>query len=304
MIKLNTLLNRLNKVFFKKKSTVVHEDGVNYIHHQPLRGNIGDYLCSPRHYFSFQGAIPGLSIVGGGVFQDFGYKKLKEANLQLNKSVLWGAGRSIRNKTDVREKTSSLGYRLWGLRDIDLISSPNTFLPCCSCLHPMLDAPLSSTNDVLVFINKDKKVTTKDGIDKIAMLSKKNNWTLLLNNCSENEVAESLATHSTIITNSFHGAYWSLLMGKEIVLMGYSSKFESVLRGFDLKVDRFIPINRGCTHSLLDAIESLDIQKHRIRLSDSHDYLHRFRQLNITFAQSLVENKLASGFKRKRVGDK
>jgi len=48
-----------------------------------------------------------------------------------------------------------------------------------------------------------------------------------LNNKSNklSEAIEFLASGETIITNSFHGTYWGLLLGRKVVCIPFSSKF-------------------------------------------------------------------------------
>ena len=45
-----------------------------------------------------------------------------------------------------------------------------------------------------------------------------------------------------IITNSYHAAYWGLLSGHNVTLLGYSSKFTSLLKIFNLDDNLLIKI--------------------------------------------------------------
>lgn len=286
------------KFLRKKKPLSIVENGVTFIHHNPSRGNIGDYLCSPRHYFKFTDPISNLCIIGGGVFIDFGYKRLKLTGLKPKNSILWASGISIRPEKTIPNKIKSLDYRLWGIRDIDMLYDTNSFLPCSSCLLPMLDNNVSS-NRTLLFINADPKVTSDTHIAEIKELSKKNTWTLLFNNCSESELIENFNTHSNIITNSYHGAYWGLLSGKQVVSIGYSSKFTSLAKIFNIDPDRVKSTKRGSGEHLISILKKLKLKKDSISLKDNKNILADFRQKNLDFAEKMIDEKLISGYKLK-----
>src|SRR5690606_19836691 len=98
----------------------------------PRRGNIGDYLCSPRHYFSFQQPVEDLHVVGGGVFVGFAIESLKKRKIPFDKSVLWGVGQSLRELSAAAGQVSELPFKEWGIRDKDWVAAEH-FLPCVSC---------------------------------------------------------------------------------------------------------------------------------------------------------------------------
>lgn len=94
--------NVLARISGRKVANYFEENGIRFFHHNPPRGNIGDYLCSPRHYFEFDPAISGLNIIGGGVYVDMGVRFIKKHGLDPAHTILWGVGESIRDITRAR----------------------------------------------------------------------------------------------------------------------------------------------------------------------------------------------------------
>ena len=294
------VFKKLKKILFgiKKKDIYPKEDGITFMHHQPLIFNIGDYLCSPRHYFKFTNPIEDLVIVGGGVFAGFAKKRLKKNDLKIHKSILWAIGESQKDEFDQQKKITNLPFLHWGLRDLDRVTDEH-FLPCVSCLHPMLDIDISGSGTVL-FLNADVDVTSNDNRKNYTALAEERGWNIVFNNCSEKEMEQILSGHKHIITNSYHGAYWGLLTGHNVTLFGYSSKFSSLLRGFGLNDTQLIRIERGSGKALLDAIKMVNDDSKSIKLNNHKKVLNDFRKKNIAFANDLVKKGIISGFTFKK----
>lgn len=266
---------------------------VLFIHHQPARGNVGDELCSPKHYFHLATERPVLAIVGGGVFMDFGVKQLRQANLSPQEAVLWGSGLSFRDPAASPAKISSLPHLRWGLRDLDQVVDEKHFLPCVSCLHPMLDIP-AAADGTLLFLNIDDRVTSQEARAAISALAEARNWRLLFNDCTPEEIADGLASSRHLVTNSFHGAYWGLLSGHAITLMGYSSKFYSLFHALGLPTSAILRFDRGDAESLLAGIESVHDETQAVRLIDAPAKLAAFRARNMIFAEELLSAGILS----------
>ena len=64
-----------------------------------------------------------------------------------------GVGRSLKRGSDSLERIATLPHLAWGLRDIDGVADPERFLPCVSCLHPMLDAG-AGQDGTLLFVKR------------------------------------------------------------------------------------------------------------------------------------------------------
>nr|WP_320051399.1 hypothetical protein [uncultured Desulfuromonas sp.] len=293
------LIKTLKKKWGNKSNAAFpQENGVTYIHHAPSRGNIGDFLCSPRHYFTFHTPLQGLHIVGGGVFVGLAVDKLMRHNIPCDNAILWGAGQSLRSPEPLGEPVADLPYLDWAIRDRASVLSDERFVPCCSCLHAMLDvAPQSDRT--LLFLNADPKVTAEDNMRWTQNFAQKNGWDLLFNNCSEQTFTAALHNSQRIITNSYHGSYWGLLSGRKVTVLGYSSKFIHLLNNVDLPADRMIKIDRGDSDSLQRQLASIT-DGDGLVLDHAAAILADCRQRNLAFADQLVAQHIFSEYTLKQ----
>jgi hypothetical protein len=144
---------------------------------------------------------------------------IKSLKTGLNKRFVWGAGHNVRiNKF---KEGKQLEYPNF-LRDYDLVGIRDwgqgyNWVPCASCMHPAFDEEYEIVNDVIWF--EHKKQLIKDfGTDPIPRLVN-----------SGNNIAQTIAllgSAKTIVTNSYHGAYWGTLLGRKVVLVEpWSTKF-------------------------------------------------------------------------------
>lgn len=253
---------------------------VRFIHQKPKFGNIGDDLCSPKHYFNFK-AKTLVNIFGGGVEDSFYLQKIQQLDLDLKQCILWGVGQSIKNPPQPHF-IEKLPFKYWGLRDIDSVEK--NFLPCVSCLHPMLDLPQQDSK-TLIFLNFDKKVTDQRMFQTIK--EKYHQYSVIYNNCDNESFIHKFQQSSHIITNSFHGTYWGLLAGKSVTLIGYSSKFYSLYKMFNLDETKIISVQRCDGEGLLNAIELATQNNHWQQLNDSETIKDKFRKINLQFADQL-----------------
>lgn len=263
-------------------------ENVRFIHHKPRHGNIGDNLCSPKHYIDCK-AKDIVNIIGGGVFNDLAYQKVDMYNLIPERTVLWGIGQSVAGEKSPRTIEDTI-YPYWGLRDIDSVSKAH-FLPCISCLHPMLDVDINDSK-TLLFLNFDKHITSHKLLDYLFELSYKNNFILLYNNCSEFEFKKALTQCDKIITNSFHGAYWGLLSGRKVSLLGYSSKFYSLYKMFDLDIQFIFRIQHGDATALLQGIENAVINSKFVHLEKYKEKRKEFISYHLNFIDNLQKSGL------------
>ena len=202
--------------------------------HRKTKNNIGDYWCNPSRYFDFEQIQSGellynkfpienqaIVIGGGGLI----HKKFSQhIQLLLDKnprvSALWGIGHNFSKKFE--RKSSNPYYPNWlnrvtlvGIRDwID--GYHDTYLPCASCLHPAFDKTYETKHDVVFFTHafKSKYQYTPGDI-----------W--MKNNEKDfDKVIGFLGSANTVVTDSYHGAYWAQLLGKDVRVLSWSVKFD------------------------------------------------------------------------------
>lgn len=292
---MNYFHNVWQKYVLRKKFNAFGAAGIRFFHHSPARGNIGDYLCSPRHYFELVPLNPPLNIIGGGVYVDMGVKFAEKYGISKERTILWGVGESIRDKKK-SGKLKDLPFLEWGCRDRDRVQDDERFLPCCSCLHTMLDSQVSS-DGVLLFLNADPKVSGSSDKADIQDLSRRRGWDLLYNNCAESEFVKALNGARYIVTNSYHGAYWGLLSGRIVTLIGYSSKFYSLLSCFGLSSDCVLKYDRGDDRQLFELLNDVDALSSGVGLDNADSIRSLYRSINVAFLDNLVKRNIVESYR-------
>lgn len=170
-------------------------------------------------------------IVGGGglLFNTFlgSFKAMENLKSIFNGHwIIWGVGQQIysaggkngqtllENLEQDKNKFDYLSY----LKYFDLIGIRDTgfnydWLPCASCMHPAFDRKREIKHDVVVFSHRKYQV-------KIGNLPRMTHDTQNLE-----QVLDFLGSGETIITSSYHGAYWGALLGRKVIAFPFSTKF-------------------------------------------------------------------------------
>lgn len=260
-------------------------------------GNLGDLLCSPKHYFELVPCSE-ICVVGGGVqtqiiraSQDVSAFNTKEP------IVLWGGGLS--GTASNLTRINNLGLTAWGIRDRRMVANDRYFLPCVSCMHSMIDLASNSkvSGKSLIYLNADPRVVSLKSLLKIYILARKKNFSFATNRISERGFVDKWLQVSVVITNSYHGAYWSLLAGKSVVLIGYSSKFVSLFDNFELD-NSIVLVKKGDQRSLLKAVQEA-ITAPSVSLPGADRILEEYRSLQRRFAEELIAKGLICSWKEK-----
>jgi hypothetical protein len=196
--------------------------------------NIGDLLSSPLHYFDFPGyqsasedirninqdniSNTHLIVGGGGLLYKRFLPQFETINASKNKAkfILWGAGYqqyTCRPEVLLSSFDSSSylsNFDLIGIRDNH---TSYDWVPCVSCMHTAFDKPRSPQHEAVVFSHKKFRIDVP-GLPKLS------------NQESDFErVLDFLGSGETILTSSFHGAYWGLLLGRRVIAFPFSTKF-------------------------------------------------------------------------------
>ena len=199
------------------------------LHFQHLRAtrNIGDLSCSPYDYFDWGDATVSdlraadtptydVGIYGGGkVFGGLSrYPGVRRDPGAVN--IAWGVG---------TRQSFALSPRYFKARRLmDLVGSRDygdtryTYAPCPSCMAPQFNAPPEPTHDVVFYAHAGKTagmgVTIPDHVPS------------LTNECdSLDQALTFIASGATVVSNSYHGVYWGLLMGRKVLCLPFSNKF-------------------------------------------------------------------------------
>jgi hypothetical protein len=200
--------------------------------HRKAKNNVGDYYCNPSRYFKFPDVTSGelmsngfpitgqtLVVGGGGLI----HKKFNQhIDLLIKKkpknTVIWGIGHNFGRKAISKGINYYPEYlkqcQLVGIRDwID--GHYKTYLPCVSCMHPAFNETYEVKHDIVYFTHAAK--TKYNGKDCATHM---NNSTT-----DFNKVIKFLGSANTVVTDSYHGAYWAQLLGKNVQVVNWSVKF-------------------------------------------------------------------------------
>jgi hypothetical protein len=217
-------------------------------------GNIGDLYSAPNHYFPFPDSaafhltdpVPpcDVAVYGGGALDAlFAPDRNTLRRVKAKYRVAWGIGATLRGTNEhppIPPGFDLIGVREWNRPGAD-------YVPCVSCMHGFFDSVPAATRDIVLFVNGDTRIR----MPRIADLP------MLDNRASIDDTLAFLASGNTVVTNSYHGAYWATLMGRRVVCLPYSSKFHGYKHPPVMADDRnwrdALPAARAYPESLEDA---------------------------------------------------
>ena len=204
--------------------------------------NIGDRMSGAGLYFDFPLPVKFVDIktidlpkeeleksfiiIGGGGHLhlpslDYNNNRMEHLELLASLSkwtVLWGIGNNIHNTKQHIYPDCLNKFILVGLRDF---SNPYEYVPCPSCMSPLFDEYKT------ILPHRNSIVYKHKFTEKLS-----ENYLIPSYECegiTMGKSLEAIATAHTIFTDSYHGAYWSLLLNKTVVVPNpYSSKFYSL----------------------------------------------------------------------------
>lgn len=148
---------------------------------------------------------------------------LEKLSNKKSARILWGVGH---NKDYQKHSEDKIKYPKWlrmfdsvGIRDYN---QEYEWVPCASCMHPALRKTYTIRNDVIWFEHKKQLIKSLDfGSDPIPRYINSGN--------NIEQTIELLGSANTIMTNSYHGAFWGTLLKKRVIVVGpWSSKFNAM----------------------------------------------------------------------------
>ena len=192
-------------------------------------------MCYPVDYFAFAPPLEFHSIgtparqskhwpereydllVGGGGLLYQGFRDTLKLMLSgANRSIFWGGGSNTHGGDDLEDDCKLLGeIDLVGVRDYGL---PFRWVPCVSCMHGYFDEPIQREREVVVYEHQDYPIEISGGAGFARMDNRESDFS---------KVIHFLGSAESVITSSYHGAYWATLLGcKVVVANSFSSKFK------------------------------------------------------------------------------
>jgi len=194
----------------------------SFVHIRDPR-NTGDMAACPANYFDFgQHEVldysdrPAGSVVvyGGGAMVNWLHGR---AGLPDVPKVIWGAGSSRHGETE--PWTDPEGVDIMGVRDWSPErEAAGLYAPCSSCMSPLLDDPPPPTREAVLFLNANPSIRSRYPVGVSGLPT-------MMNDQPMAAIVEFLASAETIVTDSYHGCFWAILLGRRVVAVPYSSKF-------------------------------------------------------------------------------
>jgi hypothetical protein len=123
----------------------------------------------------------------------------------------WGIGRNSKIGAKPGTHIHTEKFRLLGVRDWQ---AGCEWVPCSSCLAPLLESfrDVPPSHDFVLYDHQHVRLPI-EGHPR------------LTNACMDfTAVAAFLASGETVVTNSYHGAYWARLLGRRVVVLPFSDR--------------------------------------------------------------------------------
>lgn len=191
--------------------------------HRKTKSNIGDYWCNPSRYFDLYAESHNIKnilpiegntfIIGGGGLIHHQFSPLIEKIVYGNPKhvILWGIGTNYYLKRKDKQYPSWLDKcSLIGLRDKD----SEHYLPCVSCMHPAFNKTYKIKHDIVFYTHRAKSNFSRTEMPNMHNAER-----------DFDKVIDFLGSGQTVVTDSYHGAYWAMLLGRNVQVYAWSTKF-------------------------------------------------------------------------------
>jgi len=191
--------------------------------------NIGDAMASPLDYFKFPCEVKKVAVDdydpdelrgkfiiygGGGLIHlpspdyNHGVMQYLEDLCELSPwLVSWGVGHNVHGMNTIAYPESFINkFRLHGVRDMGTVLP---WVPCASCMSPLLKRRGVKRDECFVGHG-----------DSMGMNGMRHTSADIV------YLIDMIASTKVVHTDSYHGAYWAMLLGREVVYHNKkSSKF-------------------------------------------------------------------------------
>jgi len=207
--------------------------------------NIGDWMSSPLRFFSFPTNTEEIDILsgmspsvldndvllgGGGLLVRDTFTQTVTYIAEHTRGALIGWGIGHNSYTALNAALSYPDYlrrfTLLGLRDY---GQGRPYVPCVSCLSPLFDRVSEIRHEAVVYwhgtrpwplridpgipVMQNTATTARSAGDDIRMQA------------VFRRTIDFLSHAGIILTNSYHGMYWGILLGKKVLAVPFSTKF-------------------------------------------------------------------------------
>ena len=202
--------------------------------HRLDKDNLGDQVCSPCSYFEELKTVgqidmdsewpkgDTLLVGGGGMLHGSWTEKLSQYAL-TNSMIAWGIGLNNHGTSSFVWPKFLDYFKAVGLRDF---GNPWDYVPCVSCMHEAFDEcrQMSPRFPVVIYEHLHNPIEVGSGMPRMSNRQPRHFF---------REAVRFLSFGETVLTNSFHGAYWAMLLGRRVVIYKpFSNRFHSFEGGY------------------------------------------------------------------------
>lgn len=185
---------------------------------------MGDLACTPAHYFDFgsqavmdfgqEAPACHRAVLGGGQVYDACVKAAIYHTTRATHRIVWGVGISPKNVADfsfdiLEGSCALISSRNWNVPRCE-------YVPCPSAMSPLFDNPPPPDRAVVLFAHAGQS----GALMRVPGMPEMTN-----HGVSMDEVIPFLASAETVVTNSFHGTFWALCLGRKVLCLPFSQKF-------------------------------------------------------------------------------
>lgn len=196
--------------------------------------NLGDRVCNPCDYFDelkdvrrwnawdtdWMYSPTNIIVGGGGLVHEMLERYLRAITRRPDRKLIaWGLGHNRHDPPTIDYRDTLDGFDLVGVRDYKAAQERGwDYVPCASCMSVGFDEFDAPRFDCAMFSHHERPFHIKGRMFSTPWLS---------NDCHNMmQVLRHIASAETVITNTYHGAYWALLLGRKVLLYKpFSSRF-------------------------------------------------------------------------------
>ena len=194
--------------------------------------NIGDRWCSPFDHIDWS-KYPKVNASVQDIMQpspdyDFGIFGGGKILRSIAKSpawrprfnAAWGISTAHRNPFSMSPFLAKRRLNLIGSRDWDGRAGLGGYdwVPCASSEHPFFDAPPPPRHSVVVYAHKLKSKSLSTNVPDGIPMADNHSGDFL-------DALAFIASGETVVSNSYHGVFWALLMGRKVLCAPFNNKF-------------------------------------------------------------------------------
>lgn len=195
--------------------------------------NVGDENSNPVHYFSFgrdvvkadwptmrRKYVADNLILGGGFLSRMfdGDTTYFDVAAEVKKVFVWGIGLNPHKPPNQRvlDRCTLVGIREFGHTAID--NEKVMYVPCSSCMSPLFDLDWEVPNEHVFFMHSHaSKIADRLNIDAPVINNRLDFVTTI----------QHIASGKTVVTNSYHGAYWATLLNRKVVVIAEPGQWDT-----------------------------------------------------------------------------